>query len=59
MAPSHKAVVFVDNHDNQRGHGGAGDVLTHKTVRERERERERERDREREIERERVMNVIL
>ena len=22
------AVVFVDNHDNQRGHGGAGGVMT-------------------------------
>ena len=22
--PSYKAVVFVDNHDNQRGHGGGG-----------------------------------
>ena len=32
MAPSNKALVFVDNHDNQRGHGGAGDVLTHKNV---------------------------
>ncbi|CAG0879313.1 unnamed protein product [Darwinula stevensoni] len=30
MCPSDKAFVFVDNHDNQRGHGGAGDVLTHK-----------------------------
>jgi alpha-amylase len=26
--PSHKAVVFIDNHDNQRGHGGAGNVIT-------------------------------
>lgn len=26
--PSYQAVVFVDNHDNQRGHGGAGNVLT-------------------------------
>lgn len=33
MAPSDKALVFVDNHDNQRGHGGAGDVLTYKAVR--------------------------
>ncbi|KAK7067087.1 hypothetical protein SK128_022546 [Halocaridina rubra] len=30
MAPSDKALVFVDNHDNQRGHGGAGDILTFK-----------------------------
>lgn len=27
--PSTEAVVFVDNHDNQRGHGGAGSILTH------------------------------
>lgn len=27
--PSEKAFVFVDNHDNQRGHGGGGIVLTH------------------------------
>jgi len=24
------AVVFVDNHDNQRGHGGGGNILTYK-----------------------------
>lgn len=28
--PSEKAIVFIDNHDNQRGHGGGGHVLTHK-----------------------------
>jgi alpha-amylase len=28
-----KAIVFVDNHDNQRGHGGGGHVLTHKDPR--------------------------
>ncbi|MFN6970591.1 MAG: alpha-amylase [Rheinheimera sp.] len=28
--PSAQAVVFVDNHDNQRGHGGAGNVVTYK-----------------------------
>ena len=28
MADGIHAVVFVDNHDNQRGHGGAGGVLT-------------------------------
>jgi alpha-amylase len=28
--PGNQAVVFVDNHDNQRGHGGAGNVVTHK-----------------------------
>jgi alpha-amylase len=26
--PSQKAIVFIDNHDNQRGHGGGGAVLT-------------------------------
>lgn len=26
---SSSAVVFVDNHDNQRGHGGGGNVITH------------------------------
>jgi alpha-amylase len=28
LMPSNKAVVFTDNHDNQRGHGGGG-VMTH------------------------------
>ncbi|HSH02881.1 MAG TPA: carbohydrate-binding module family 20 domain-containing protein [Anaerolineae bacterium] len=28
--PDDKAVVFVDNHDNQRGHGGGGHIITHK-----------------------------
>ena len=28
MADGMHAVVFVDNHDNQRGHGGAGGVMT-------------------------------
>jgi pullulanase len=28
--PSHKALVFTDNHDNQRGHGGGGTPLTHR-----------------------------
>jgi alpha-amylase len=26
--PSSSAVVFIDNHDNQRGHGGGGNVIT-------------------------------
>lgn len=30
MMPSNKAVVFTDNHDNQRGHGDAAPVLTYK-----------------------------
>nr|QJE50400.1 alpha amylase-related protein [Diaphanosoma celebensis] len=34
MARADRAFVFVDNHDNQRGHGGSGDVITHKTPRE-------------------------
>ncbi|MBF7071783.1 alpha-amylase family protein [Glaciecola sp. MH2013] len=28
LMPSYLAVVFVDNHDNQRGHGGGGNVIT-------------------------------
>lgn len=28
--PSDRAVVFVDNHDNQRGHGGGGHILNYK-----------------------------
>ncbi len=31
LAPSAQAVVFVDNHDKQRGHGGGGNYLTYKT----------------------------
>lgn len=31
--PAH-ALVFIDNHDNQRGHGGGGNRVTHKTPRE-------------------------
>jgi len=30
LAPDHLAVVFIDNHDKQRGHGGGGNYLTHK-----------------------------
>ncbi|MBW4461119.1 MAG: alpha-amylase family protein [Nodosilinea sp. WJT8-NPBG4] len=30
LAPSGQAVVFTDNHDKQRGHGGGGDYLTYK-----------------------------
>ena len=31
MLPGTSAVVFVDNHDNQRGHGAGGpDIITHK-----------------------------
>lgn len=29
MTDSDHALVFVDNHDNQRGHGGGGNILTH------------------------------
>ena len=28
--PSSSAIVFVDNHDNQRGHGSGGNIITHK-----------------------------
>ena len=30
LMPGDRALVFVDNHDKQRGHGGGGDYLTHK-----------------------------
>ena len=30
FAPSDKALVFIDNHDKQRGHGGGGTYLTYK-----------------------------
>ncbi|ESO93717.1 hypothetical protein LOTGIDRAFT_228508 [Lottia gigantea] len=33
MSKSDRALVFVDNHDNQRGHGGGGNLLTHKNPR--------------------------
>ncbi|XP_012251560.2 alpha-amylase A-like isoform X1 [Athalia rosae] len=31
--PSKYAFVFVDNHDNQRGHGSGGEILTYKNPR--------------------------
>lgn len=34
MSRSDRAFIFVDNHDNQRGHGGGGNIVTHKTPRE-------------------------
>jgi alpha-amylase len=30
LAPSAQTVVFIDNHDKQRGHGGGGNYLTHR-----------------------------
>lgn len=30
LVPSDQAVVFIDNHDKQRGHGGGGNYLTYK-----------------------------
>eukprot|EP00095_Tigriopus_kingsejongensis_P004644 maker-scaffold29_size597861-snap-gene-1.15 protein:Tk04644 transcript:maker-scaffold29_size597861-snap-gene-1.15-mRNA-1 annotation:"alpha-amylase 1" len=30
MCDQEHALVFIDNHDNQRGHGGGGNTLTHK-----------------------------
>ncbi|MGD1859115.1 MAG: alpha-amylase family protein [Leptolyngbyaceae cyanobacterium] len=29
LVPSHQAVVFIDNHDKQRGHGGGGHYVTY------------------------------
>lgn len=29
MWDSNMVLNFIDNHDNQRGHGGGGGVLTH------------------------------
>nr|APU94147.1 alpha-amylase [Sinonovacula constricta] len=34
MTDSGHAFVFVDNHDNQRGHGGGGSIMTFKRPRE-------------------------
>ncbi|XP_038066969.1 alpha-amylase 4N-like [Patiria miniata] len=31
--PDYNSLVFVDNHDNQRGHGGGGGIITHKDSR--------------------------
>jgi alpha-amylase len=29
MIPDNDALVFIDNHDNQRGHGGGGNILSY------------------------------
>nr|AAO17927.2 alpha-amylase [Corbicula fluminea] len=34
MTDSEHAFVFVDNHDNQRGHGGGGNIITHEKPKE-------------------------
>ncbi|XP_046454250.1 alpha-amylase-like isoform X3 [Daphnia pulex] len=34
MARSDRAFIFTDNHDNQRGHGGGGNVITHESPRD-------------------------
>lgn len=34
MAVSERAFIFVDNHDNQRGHGGGGSILTYQSPRD-------------------------
>ena len=34
LMPDYAALVFIDNHDNQRGHGGGGSVLTHTSPKE-------------------------
>ena len=31
MLADNRALVFVDNHDNQRGHGGGGNIITYKS----------------------------
>lgn len=28
MLNGYNALVFINNHDNQRGHGGGGDIVT-------------------------------
>ncbi|XP_038066970.1 alpha-amylase-like [Patiria miniata] len=33
MLADGSALVFVDNHDNQRGHGGGGSIITHESPR--------------------------
>ncbi|XP_071485033.1 alpha-amylase-like [Diadema antillarum] len=33
MLADGSALVFVDNHDNQRGHGGGGSIITHENPR--------------------------
>lgn len=30
LMPSNDSLVFIDNHDNQRGHGAGGNILTYK-----------------------------
>ncbi len=30
LVPTHQSVIFIDNHDKQRGHGGGGNYLTYK-----------------------------
>ncbi len=32
--PGNDSLVFVDNHDNQRGHGAGGEILTYKKARQ-------------------------
>lgn len=31
--PGSDSIAFLDNHDNQRGHGGGGDIVSHKNSR--------------------------
>lgn len=33
LLASSVSLVFIDNHDNQRGHGAGGDILTYKSAR--------------------------
>jgi alpha-amylase len=34
MINGEDSLAFLDNHDNQRGHGGGGAILTYKTSRQ-------------------------
>ena len=31
--PDDDSIAFIDNHDNQRGHGAGGDIVSHKRSR--------------------------
>lgn len=33
LIPNGDSLIFIDNHDNQRGHGAGGEIITHKKPR--------------------------
>lgn len=33
LIPDGDSLIFIDNHDNQRGHGAGGNIITHKIPR--------------------------